>query len=75
MQHVKKEELSKKIGNRIVELRERKGWSQADLGRALMKDRQNIERLENGKTNPTVFTLHEIAQVLEISLKEFFQKI
>ena len=48
-----KEQLKKKVGQRIVELRSQKGWSQSDLARACNKDRQALEKLENGKVNPT----------------------
>ena len=65
-----KEELARKIGKRIIRLREKKGWSQSDLARACIKDRQAIERIENGKNNPTLFTLYEIALALEVSLSE-----
>jgi putative transcriptional regulator len=65
---VKKSDLNKKIGNRIVELREKQGLSQSDLARACGKDRQAIEKLENGKVNPTLYTLYEIAKALEVSL-------
>ena len=67
---VNKEQLKKKIGQRIVELRSQKGWSQSDLARASNKDRQAIEKLENGKVNPTVYSLLEIAKALEVSLKK-----
>jgi len=65
---VKKSDLNKKVGQRIVELREKKGWSQSDLARACGKDRQAIEKLENGKVNPTLYTLFEVAEALEVSL-------
>lgn len=65
-----RDELKKELGKRIVELREQKGWSQSDLARACNKDRQAIEKLENGKVNPTLYTLLEIAKVLEVSLSE-----
>ena len=65
-----RDKLKKKIGQRIIEFREQKGWSQADLARACNKDRQAIEKLENGKVNPTLYTLLEIANVLEISLSK-----
>ena len=67
---VKKELLQKKIGQRVVELRTKKGWTQSDLARACNKDRQAIERLESGKANPTLYSLSEIAKGLEISIKE-----
>lgn len=67
---MKKSELSKKIGQRIVEIRTKKGLSQSDLARACNKDRQAIEKLENGKSNPTLYTLLEISVALEVSLTE-----
>ncbi len=65
-----KEELKRKLGQQIVELRTQKGWSQADLARNCNKDRQAIEKLENGKVNPTLYSLFEIANALEIPLKK-----
>jgi transcriptional regulator with XRE-family HTH domain len=65
---VKKAEIQKKIGERIVELRTQLGWSQADLARACGKDRQAIEKLENGKVNPTVYSLYEVAKALETTV-------
>lgn len=70
---VKKEQLQKKIGQRIILLREEKGWSQADLARACNKDRQAIEIIENGKVNPTIFSLFEIAKALEVSLSSLVE--
>jgi putative transcriptional regulator len=66
---VTKEQLQKKIGQRIRDLRTQKGWSQADLARACDKDRQTIEKLENGRVNPTLYTLVEISKALQISLR------
>jgi len=51
-------------------LRSQKGWSQSDLTRAYGKDRKAMEKLENGKVNPTIYTLLEISKVLEVSLVE-----
>ncbi len=65
-----KEQLKKKVGQRIVELRSQKGWSQSDLARACNKDRQALEKLENGKVNPTIYSLLEIAKALEVPLKD-----
>jgi len=65
---VKKEQLQKKIGQRIIDLRSQKGWSQSDLARACNKDRQAIEKIENGKVNPTIFSLFEISKALQVSL-------
>ncbi len=62
-----KSDIRKKIGQRIIELRLQKGWSQADLARACSKDRQAIERIENAKIAPSMYTLHEIANALEVA--------
>jgi len=68
-----KEELAKKIGKRIVQLREKKGWTQVELARACIKDKQSIERIESGHTNPTLFTLYEVATALEVQLVDLFK--
>ena len=65
---MKKEDLQIKIGKRIIEMRTKKGWTQADLARACEKDRQAIEKIENGKVNVTIYSLMEIAEALEVSL-------
>jgi len=65
-----RDNLKKEIGKRIVELREQKDWNQSDLARACSKDRQSIERIENGKVNPTLYTLLEISNALDISLSK-----
>lgn len=63
-----KDRLKKLLGQRIIELRTKKGWTQADLARACGKDRQAIEKLENGKVNPTLYSLLEVAEALDVSL-------
>ena len=65
-----KDELKTRIGQRIIELRTEKGWSQSDLARACGKDRQAIEKLENGKVNPTLYSQYEVAKALDVSLKD-----
>ncbi|WP_417359561.1 helix-turn-helix domain-containing protein [Galbibacter sp.] len=68
-----KDQLKKKVGENIIELRKKKGWSQSDLARACGKDRQAIEKIENGKVNSTVYTLLEIANSLEVDLYQLFK--
>ena len=63
-----KDRLQKLIGQRIIDIRSKKGWSQSDLAREAGKDRQAIEKLENGKVNPTLYSLLEIANALDVSL-------
>ncbi|PHR86585.1 MAG: transcriptional regulator [Leeuwenhoekiella sp.] len=68
-----KEDLKKKVGNRIVELREKKGWTQSDLARECGKDRQAIEKLENGKVNPTAYSLYEISKALQVEVYQLLK--
>lgn len=68
-----RDKLKEEIGKRIIQLREQKGWSQSDLARACSKDRQAIEKLENGKVNPTLYTLLEVANALEVSLSKLVE--
>ena len=68
-----KDQLNKKVGKRIVELRNKKGWTQSDLARACSKDRQAIEKLENGKFNPTIYSLNAIAVALEVPLYQLLK--
>lgn len=65
-----KKEFLIRLGKHVIKLRTSKGWSQSELARNCDKDRQSIERLENGKINPSSFYLYEIANGMEISIKE-----
>lgn len=67
---MKKEQLLKKLGNRIREIRTEKGMSQAELANSINKDQQSVQRLEAGKVNPSVYFLFEVAQGLQIELVE-----
>ena len=61
-----------KLGKRIIELRLKKGWSQRDLAFECGKEPQSIERVENGKSNPTAFYLKELADALGVTVADFF---
>ncbi|WP_128548035.1 helix-turn-helix transcriptional regulator [Larkinella soli] len=68
-----KKSFLESLGQTIIRLRTAKGWSQSDLARACLKDRQSIERLENGKVNPSAFYLKEVADALEQPVSRLFQ--
>lgn len=65
-----KEALLKKIGKKVVSLREKQGISSSELARLCGKDRQSIHKFENGEFNASVYYLSEIATALKISLSE-----
>lgn len=62
--------LLKKIGARIVTLREKQGLSQSDLARLAGKDRQSIHKAEKGQMNLSVFYLSEIEKALKTTLAD-----
>lgn len=75
MSSMKKDELLKLVGNRIKEIRESKSVTQLKLVILMEEnggkfDVTNVSRIEAGRTNPTIHTLHRIADALEVSLSE-----
>jgi transcriptional regulator with XRE-family HTH domain len=66
----KKQKFLIQLGKQIKKVRLRKNMSQSDLAKASFKDRQSIERVENGKINPTIFYLNELAIAIGVSLSE-----
>ena len=72
MSRLEKSDLQKIVGIRIQKLREEKGFTQVDLAGKIegVFDTTNVSRIESGRTNPTLYNLHRIAEALEISLSE-----
>lgn len=72
MSSMEKSEILKVVGKKIKELRESKGLSQVDLVGKIEGniDTTNISRIESGRTNPTLYTLHRIASALEVELTD-----
>lgn len=57
------------IGETIREARERTGLSQAALAEKIGMHRENMIRVEKGRTNLTVETMMKIADALGLSLQ------
>jgi putative transcriptional regulator len=66
---MQKLEFLRKLGGRVRVLRIEKELTQTQLAHEVNKDQQSIQRLENGKINPSAFYLFEIAQGLEVPVK------
>ncbi|PCJ23224.1 MAG: transcriptional regulator [Flavobacteriales bacterium] len=62
------------LGGQIRKKRIEKGISQAELARKIYKDKQSLERVENGKTNPSIYYLLEVARGLDLSLNELLSE-
>ena len=60
------------LGARIKELRLKKNISQKDLAMECNFEKASMSRIESGKTNITVLTLHKIITALDADVKDFF---
>lgn len=65
-------EIKKLIGDRIRDLRKRKGLSQEELGWKAKLHYTYIGGIERGEKNVSIITLSKIAKGLGISLNEIF---
>ena len=63
------------LGDRIKNLREKKGLTQEALALACDKDKQSIQRLEAGKVNPGYLYLHQICEGLQIEISELLKSL
>jgi transcriptional regulator with XRE-family HTH domain len=60
------------LGLRIVELRERRGLTQAELAERIDMSTRYVQKLEAGEANVALFTLGELAAALRCSVAELF---
>ena len=60
------------LGNKIKELRNKKGLTQEELADQCELSKGFISQLENDLTSPSIATLMDILQCLGTSLKDFF---
>ena len=58
--------------NRIRDIRERSGLSQTALARRLQISRSYLNRIENGKSNPSITMAVRIAKALNVTLNDIF---
>lgn len=65
-----KEAFQKKLGKHIAHLREQAGLTQEQLALRCDKDKQNLNRLEKGRINPSAFYLAEVAAGLGLPLRD-----
>lgn len=62
------------VGRNVAALRKKAGWTQADLAAQCEMARPRIAEIESGKFNPTVDTLQEIADALEVDVSALFKR-
>jgi DNA-binding XRE family transcriptional regulator len=69
---MQQKEFQIKLGQHIAKLRKQKKFTQVEFAYMLDKEKQNYNKLEKGKTNPTSWTLYKIAELLNVSVGELF---
>ncbi|MBL7920460.1 MAG: helix-turn-helix transcriptional regulator [Bacteroidia bacterium] len=60
----------KKVSANIKLLRKEKGLTQVELAAACNFEKQNMQRIESGKTAPTLKTLLKIADALDVDIQD-----
>ena len=64
---------SKKLGENLRKIRTKKDITQTGLAETLGVDKSFISNIENGKTNPTLSTITNLAQTLGVSTNELLK--
>lgn len=64
---------AKKLGENLKALRTKKNITQTGLAKTLGVDKSFVSNIESGKTNPTLSTITNLAQALEVSTNELLK--
>ncbi len=63
-------DVCQKLGLRVQQLRQAKGWSQDEFAHRANLHRTYVSGVERGIRNPTITVLEKLASGLEITLSE-----
>jgi transcriptional regulator with XRE-family HTH domain len=69
------QEVHKKLGKRIAELRKKKGFSQEAFAHECGFHRSYMGAVERGEKNITLAMVNKVAKALKISLSELFRGV
>ena len=64
--------MTKRVKNRLEELRKERGIKQEELADAMKVSRQTIGSLENGRYNPSILLAFKLANYFEMSIEDIF---
>lgn len=64
--------MTERLTTRLRELREARGWTQAQLGERIGVSRKTINTVENGIFIPSTLIALKLAAVLETSVETLF---
>ena len=61
--------------NLLINLREKKQWTQEKLAKKLDVTQQTVSLIENGKRNPTILMAKRLELIFNIPMEELFPDI
>ena len=71
----KKEDVSKKVGTRIREIRVSKNLSMEKLATDTGIEYSQLSRIELGKINTSIYHVYIISHSLKVSLQDLFEPV
>lgn len=66
-------EYSIKLGENLKKIRIMKGITQTEIAKKLDVNRSFVSNIENGKTNPTLSTITNLAEALGVTVNELLK--
>ncbi|MEX2405070.1 MAG: helix-turn-helix transcriptional regulator [Candidatus Paceibacterota bacterium] len=64
---------AKKLGENLKKIRAKKNITQTELALILNVDKSFVSNIENGKNNPTLSTITNLAKALKVPVDELFK--
>lgn len=65
--------VAKRLGSRVRQLRQERGWSQEAFAQETELDRTYIGGIERGERNPSLKNIARMADALGVLIKELFE--
>lgn len=69
------EDLLIRLGGRIRNLRQKRGWTQVEMAEKVGIDRSFLADVERGKRNISILNLELIAKGLRVTLSQLFSRL
>lgn len=64
---------AQKLGENLKKIRMQKNITQSSIAKTLGVDRSFVSNIENGKTNPTLSTIANLAKVLDVKTADLLK--
>ena len=72
---MQREQIQRRLGERIRELRQKRGWTQDEFADRAGLHRAQVGAFENGRMNITLGSLHLVAQTLGVRIVDLFKGV